>query len=293
MRADKGWVLGLLVFCLLPSAPAFALSSADHALSRLNVLQATPVVVFGKNSRQSIDDYARARRKDAALVRDQHSASGLIICGDAHGAGQLTLANDVVTTAAHVFYDEAGHLRAPRCFFSLQNGAKRMSIGVDMRSIAAGSTDPYGAPAVHDWAVARLTRPVGGVKPYELGEAVKAEADVEFAARGHNDWGQSVNLSLEACKMRTQLSIGAEGTREFSFDCETGDGASGGAVLADGEGHKLCAVLVGYRSIAPDRALAFSNQHYNFAVTTEGAFRAAIEAAAKPLVVSAGAATLQ
>ena len=86
-------------------------------------------------------------------------------------------------------------------------------------------------------------------------------------------------MSVETCRLHDVLAKGAEGTREFSFDCDAGVGASGGALLSSGGG-RLLAVFVGYRSIAPDRTLPFSPQHYNFAVTLEGAFRRAVETAA-------------
>jgi hypothetical protein len=119
---------------------------------------------------------------------------------------------------------------------------------------------------------------------------------VEFAARGHVDWGDARRLSLEKCRFWKQIAQGAEGTREFSFDCETGNGASGGAVLSGEIGGELMAVLVGYRSISPDSALPFSARHYNFVVSVEGAFRDAAVKAAAPLgpnvAASAGAAVV-
>jgi hypothetical protein len=86
-------------------------------------------------------------------------------------------------------------------------------------------------------------------------------------------------MSMENCRLHDVLSKGSEGTREFSFDCDAGVGASGGAVL-NSNGGRLLAVFVGYRSIAPDQTMPFSTQHYNFAVTVDGAFRRAVEAAA-------------
>ena len=99
---------------------------------------------------------------------------------------------------------------------------------------------------------------------------------MRFAARGHVDWGGGEAMSLEACRLRLALDIGAEGTREFAFDCEAGLGASGAGLLTPG-GADLVAIFVGFRSAAPDRGQAFSPDHYNFAVTVEGAFRRAVE----------------
>jgi hypothetical protein len=91
-------------------------------------------------------------------------------------------------------------------------------------------------------------------------------------------------MSMEACHLHDQLSVGQEGTREFSFDCETGDGASGGAVLMGDDQMQLGAILVGWRSNKPYRAVQFSPTHYNFAVSIEGAFRTAVLDAAKKMV---------
>jgi hypothetical protein len=99
---------------------------------------------------------------------------------------------------------------------------------------------------------------------------------VLFVARGAIDWGGGTRMSLQSCRLRDGLEDGAEGTREFSFDCAANVGASGAGLL-DGDGKGLMAIFVGYRSIAPDQALPFSATHYNFAVTIEGAFRRAVE----------------
>ena len=243
----------------------------------------TPVVVFGRHSRETIEQFAATHHEEAADVRQDYAASGIVRCGRAHGAGQLTLANDIITTAAHVFFDEAGRPRAAACRFEVERGSATVSVSINMASIVAGSRDPYAISAVHDWAVARLDMPVADATPYQLAPAQDAGAPVKFVARGHIDWGQAHRLSLEDCRLRDQLDKGKEGTREFAFDCETGDGASGGALLTRNGVGQLVAVLVGYRSIDPSAALPFSRLHYNFVVSVEGAFRQAVDAMAKPV----------
>jgi hypothetical protein len=157
-------------------------------------------------------------------------------------------------------------------------------VPVDLASIKAGSTNPYAFPAVHDWAVAKLSKSIADVTPYQLSDSVQTQAPVEFVARGHIDWGDGRRMSMEACQLHDQLSVGQEGTREFSFDCETGDGASGGAVLMGEDQMQLGAILVGWRSNKPYRAVPFSPTHYNFAVSIEGAFRTTVLDAAKKMV---------
>jgi hypothetical protein len=277
-----------LALCLGTLGGAASAPLTGKGMPAWRAFETTPVVVFGKNGRMTVDDFAAAKQLDAADLRKRHAASGLVVCGRAHGAGQLTLANNVITTAAHVFFDETGRQRASTCRFEIVEGDATVSVGIDMKSINAGSRDPYQLPAVHDWAVARLELPLTGTRPYEIAEKTEQNSDVEFVARGHIDWGGARRLSMEACRLHDQTNRGLEGTREFAMDCETGDGASGGALLEESAGNDLlCAVLVGYRSIRPNAPLPFSAQHYNFVVTVEGAFRDAVVAMARPKVAGA------
>ena len=276
----------ICIFLFGISVQASAVPFFSHMLPEATPLKAVPVVVFGKNSRRSVEDFAAEHKLDAAQLRTRFAGSGLIECGEAHGAGQLTLANDLVTTAAHVFFDEKGAPRAKTCFFSIETRGKELRVPINFGSIIAGSTNPYAVAAVHDWAIARLTHPIEGVTPYNLADVTRSNTPVEFVARGHIDWGEGRRLSMEKCLLHDQLSAGAEGTREFSFDCETGDGASGGALVMGTNKPAIGAILVGWRSNKPFRSAPFSRFHYNFVVTIEGAFRRAVVAAASKVVVA-------
>ena len=269
-----------------------------------------PVVVFGHDARRPPERFAAEHGLDAAAVARSHAASGLIQCGNAHGAGQITLADDVVTTAAHVFYDENGFPRARTCSFDLTVDGGEVHVPIEVADIVAGSTRPYDVDPAHDWAVARLAHPVAGVKPYGIATDVHENEAMTFVARGHIDWGGAKQLSMQDCTLHDHISDGEEGTREFSFDCDTGDGASGGALMFDGAPslpggvHRgdvhpgdvhpsdvhpsdvlVGGVLVGWRSNRPFKGMPFSHTHYNFAVTLEGAFRDAVYAAARKMIV--------
>jgi hypothetical protein len=280
--------LNLLVGVSLTAALAFPATagalSPPSAPDSSALLPITQVLVFGKNSRRSAEDFAIEQKLNVKDVKRTHAASGLVECGEAHGAGQLTLVGNVITTAAHVFYDEKGALRGTTCTFAVELNGQSIRVPVDLTSIKAGSTNPYAFPAVHDWAVAKLSKSIADVTPYQLSDSVQVQAPVEFVARGHIDWGDGRRMSMEACQLHDQLSVGQEGTREFAFDCETGDGASGGAVLMGEDQMQLGAILVGWRSNKPYRAVPFSPTHYNFAVSIEGAFRTAVLDAAKKMV---------
>ncbi len=243
---------------------------------------------FGVEGRKTLEDYARERGLDMKTARKFYGASGLVVCGEAHGAGQLTLARDVITTAAHVLFDANGAPRAAQCAFEIEVDGVAVRTPIVMDSIVAGSRRPYAQPAVHDWAVAKLQRPLDGVQPYGLAPAVAPDKPVELAARGHFDWGGGRQLSLQSCKLYGQAGANAPAPREFACDCETGDGASGGAVLAENPDgaptRDLAAIFVGWRSKKPGAVAPFSPTHYNFTVSVEGGFRAAVLSAARQAI---------
>jgi len=269
-------VLAFVCFCLLGARESKAVPWISSASVSESVLPVSKVVVFGPETRQTADDFAEHNHLNVADLKRQHSGSGVIHCGNARGAGQLTLSTNVVTTASHVLYNESGQLRgdSSHCSFSVVVDGHEIVTPIDTRSIVAGSTNPYNEVAVHDWAVARLARALPDATPYTLGAAA-GNAAIRFVARGHSDWGGGREMSLESCRLRNGLESGSEGTREFSFDCAAGVGASGGALL-NASGNRLVAVFVGFRSTAPDQRMGFSPTNYNFAVTVEGAFRRAI-----------------
>ena len=277
-----------IAYVCLSSAAAFAgplqtLPTTDTAASA--ALRITPVVVFGENARRLPEVFAAEHHLDVDDVTREHQASGLIQCGNAHGAGQLTLSDDVITTAAHVFYDETGVPRSSSCSFKITVDGRDQQVQIDLSSIVAGSVHPYDVAVAHDWAVARLSHPLSGIRPYGLAGNVDENEPVSFVARGHIDWGGAKALSMQDCMLHDQLSQGEEGTREFSFDCDTGDGASGGAVMFDRGRSRIGAILVGWRSNHPFSAVPFSKKHYNFAVSIEGGFRQAVYAAANKYLV--------
>ena len=277
-----------IVFSIaMASAQAAPLSLISHLSNASSAPRAAiiPVVVFGHDGRELPRAFALEHQLDAAEIVRSHVASGLIHCGNAHGAGQLTLTDDVVTTAAHVFFDENGLPRAKSCSFDVTIDGRESQTPIDLSSIVAGSKSPYDAAVAHDWAVARLTRSLTGVKPYGIAADIHENEPITFVARGHIDWGDAKRLSMQDCLLHDQLSTGEEGTREFSFDCDTGDGASGGAVMFDRDYSRIGAILVGWRSNQPFKAIPFSHTHYNFAVTMEGAFRQAVIAAAGKMLV--------
>jgi V8-like Glu-specific endopeptidase len=225
-----------------------------------------------------VSAHAISMEKDRRIApsestRGQMSATGLVRCGPATGTAQLTVRNDVITTAAHVLVDEHGRRRTGCVFEPTMAGGG--AVAIDVGSIRTGSTMPLSERATRDWAVARLVAPVKGVTPYGLGSPSTAPAAVVMCAGGNK---AHTAMGTEHCSTRRVLGTSSDGIREIAIDCNAGPGSSGAALVAQ---HKVIGIYVGYRSSDPGQARSYSDQHYNFAITIDGPFRRELMAAAQ------------
>jgi hypothetical protein len=238
-------------------------------------------VTLERDLRASPEAFARNAGMTFEEFRSRHGASGLIRCGAATGSGQLTLANDVITTAGHVFFAPGGKLRSESCTFE-PTASPDIAIPIDLTSIMSGSSDPMRERATLDWAVARLTAPAINVKPYGIDEQHESPSPVVLYGGGN---GEAAAKGVERCSTRRVTTKAPEGIRELSFDCSAAPGGSGAALLNDK--NEAVAIFVGFRSTDASRAQPFSDSHYNFAITIEGPFRRALLEAAGPPATTA------
>jgi hypothetical protein len=200
------------------------------------------------------------------------AATGRIECGGVRGVGQITGRADRVTSAAHVFFDEAGRSRAEggRCVMIFGSGEAERTFDLVPDASTCGSTSPYAAAGHHDWAVARLVGAPRGVAPYDVAGDVRpgtALRVVSFEA------GQPV---IDACRVRAVVAAPGGG-REVRTDCVGVDGMSGAAYLTVEPKPRLAGLHVGWRSRNPDRASGFSEDHHTFGVAPDGAFARALK----------------
>lgn len=227
-------------------------------------------VSMAKDLRAAPELFAQQAGLDPAEFRARYGATGLIRCGQAVGSGQLTLESDIITTAGHVFFAKGGELRAKTCAFEPTAQPGR-NIAIDMNSIVAGAADPMTERATRDWAVARLSETLPEAVPYTLGANVGVPSGVLMYGGGN---GNAATLGAERCSARRFTAQEPDGIREFSFDCSAAHGGSGAALL--NENDQVVGIFVGYRSIDPEKAMPFSDRHYNFGITVDGPFREAL-----------------
>ena len=128
----------------------------DELNLRAHRLRGRPCVCSRRRSqRSSCSVRRRARRRkpsrssnhlDADALKRQHAASGVIHCGNAHGAGQLTLADNVDDHRRACLLQRTG--RAARATTRIASSSStvgrpaRSPTAIDMASIVAGSREP-------------------------------------------------------------------------------------------------------------------------------------------------------
>lgn len=219
-------------------------------------------------------DYARQAGFEPAGFRSRYGASGLIRCGKAVGTGQITLADNIITTAAHVFFAPGGKPRSESCTFEPAH-TPGAPIAIEMNSIVSGSPRPMEERATLDWAVARLASAPEKLVPYAVATAPSTPTPVVMFGGGNGPAGR---LGVEQCSTRRVTATAPEGIRELAFDCSADHGGSGAALL--NEHGEMIGIFIGYRSVNAAAPLPFSDIHYNFAITVEGPFRRALLQAA-------------
>jgi hypothetical protein len=235
-------------------------------------------VTFTPDNRQTLAEFATRSGLDPRSVEQNYAATGMVICNNVYSTGQLTLQRDVITTAAHAFFDSEGRPRGDlgACVFSMTVDGKRHIRPIMAGSLKVGSRTPYADPPAADWAVVRLGSPIAEATPYSLAGLTTEGSSVTLLAHRHRGWRHDGERAIENCAIRAVTNVAQLRLSELAIDCSTGDGASGSAVLSGGDSHGMVGILVGWRSAHPTVEGPFSTRHMNVAVAVEGAFREAL-----------------
>ncbi len=234
------------------------------------------------DARLTLPEFARKSGQDPDLYETRYAATGLINCSDVYSTAQLTVRNDVVTTAAHAFFDPEGNPRGDlsTCTFVIDISGVHHEIPLDVASLQVGSRNPYPVSPVHDWAVVRLRDKVPEAQPYTLGPSANDGANIVMLAHRHRGWVHDGTRAIEACAIRSSDQVDPSDPRELAIDCSAEAGASGSAIMLPNSSCAMVGIFVGWRSTHPYSPGPFSPTHMNFGVAVEGPFRDAILAMA-------------
>jgi len=254
-------------------------------------------IIIGEEDRKREAAFAEANGLPLELVRKAAEVTGIIDCGGGQATAQVTGAQHVLSTAAHIFMntdtcERYGPELTNNCsFFTSHNPSKKYKIVPD--SIRLGGCNPGISGAIDDWAVVRLQSPVENVEPLRL-PPPRTNADAEIvmiAAVSSNFEGGALGLpTLEVCSVRLRYP---SANVALATDCDSGPGTSGSAQLNYGtrglaaalEKKEIGAINVAQTALA-DGTIVEGNDYddhgtFNISVPVWGRFRdALIEAVA-------------
>ncbi|MEQ9815099.1 MAG: serine protease [Azospirillaceae bacterium] len=207
----RGWllaVIGLLAAVLTPAVSA---------------------AIFGQDDRRTLDGQLATLYSGVGVVHAP--APG------ATGTGALVWRNDLVVTAAHLFF-AGGQLRAPLAAYQFIPGDVVTGSLAPYRvtEVYTMSGQPFGLDGADDVAVLRLDRPVnGGAVPLGLPsdpEALNGYRGEAALVAYHADLGARTPM-ITPCRIRDRVSF-AFFWREHPLmyhDCDSAGQSSGGPIV--------------------------------------------------------------
>jgi hypothetical protein len=260
---DRLLILFTVVFVCIAPAHSLALPVAnivppcrcqnDPLQSNRDLIH--KVMQIGDADRMTTEEFAADSNTSVEQVNSRFASVGKLNCGKLHGTAQVTLKNNVITTAAHVFEGDCKKhppVNPESCVFSLHGRDKKYR--VKKAAFHGGRKCPRKS-ADTDWAVLVLEENVDSVKPLDVDFNASSGLvrDGSVLALGHSidffrqsKGGRWVNpRHVGRCKVR-DVYVPPSQIAVAGSDCDLAKGSSGGPLLSlDQANPKLQGVQVG------------------------------------------------
>ena len=256
-------------------------------------LHAAPVSanIIGTDDRGTLAALGPELGLSAAEIARIRQVSGHVACPGAQlvvASGALFLANDLVLTAAHTFFNADGK-RAEKCFFRAQApGADWVPLKTGAANARFGAVPPKPG-SNNDWAVVRLATPVAGAEPFPPATTRPRAGDRLIVLTAHPADMEAIDPAMPVvcgCTVK-RVPVSTAATNFYRSDCDAVGGASGGMHLARVDGSLVFRAIT--ISTGPWRDAKLAGAPYDEkagSVTTALLTDAAILAAAQALLGS-------
>lgn len=242
--------------------------------------------VIGKDDRRTFVEYSQHYDIPLIALRRRFGASGLLDCPGRLASAQVVGNRWTIVTNAHNLLDDGGTFpwALDTCVFIVTGlDGRTTDHRISVRAWRLGTQFPA-RNRYRDWAVLSLEAPVPAwVEPYLVdnpsAHPVPRRASIVVVAASHDNWrGRSKRVaSVQRCRLRG-IRVRINGHRNLlGFDCDTGKGASGAALLVKTRlGYRLIGIGVGERNLRPG-APYDGTRHFNAAVPLHRAVYRAIQ----------------
>ncbi|CAN5220099.1 hypothetical protein BH10PSE9_BH10PSE9_05450 [soil metagenome] len=206
-----------------------------HAISCLAAPIASANIIDGTDERGSILAVGPGLGLSAEEIVRIRKVSGHVGCFEPRpevGSGALFLTSDLILTAGHIFFDEAGK-RAGKCFFRPQTpGSEWLPLLTDAANARIGAVSPKPG-SNNDWAVVRLAKPIAGAVPFPLPTAAPKVGDALIVVTAQPAGFEKLDPNVpvaQGCKIR-RVPVSTAGTSFYRTDCDATGASSGGMHL--------------------------------------------------------------
>jgi hypothetical protein len=206
------------------------------------------VVVIDEPDRMTEEDYAAKHKTTPEAVQRRFAATGTFRCPKFQGQAQLTVRNDIITTAGHSLYAELNckkRAQIEKCVFETYlSGTKKVakiSAVIDTGvKCPGGPYDPR-----YDWAILQLNKPLSDVEPYSVDRVMSdsIEKNQVVTAVGKSldfnpNWVTNLSANIDIlpkhigeCSIRSLYAAYLETFSYLGTDCDGSFGMSGGSLL--------------------------------------------------------------
>jgi len=222
-----------------------------------------------------VSDYYEGspRSRVDSMSRDdakKFDATGTLFCKGTEGSAQLTVSNNLITTASHMLYHRKKgtnsceqRAKATDCTFQVFSHGRIRSIPVT-EMVGKGWTCPNGADPADDWLVFKLAESVDDVQPYQINyskiKSMRENENVMTVAHSIDIFGKAKHYGF--CKIGHLENPGFI-PHFLIAPCGCAEGCSGGSLLSADSDHNLLGIVVAGKESDKELRQALQSGHPN------------------------------
>lgn len=134
--------------------------------------------VYGKAERMIASAYAKKKNVPVSKIRSTYAPTGDIKCGGLFWGGQLTKKDDIITSAAHTFFNDDCSPKWPNlseCRFTVEINGKEKDYEIESLQATGFLCNRVPLKTKDDWVILKLREHVP-LKPYRVDQASTNQA---------------------------------------------------------------------------------------------------------------------